>query len=112
MLLEDGHCLREQALEVCQTMNHQHNNGFHATSLETLRQMVAAGNGITLLPALAVNKNPSIVVKPITKQKAFRIVGMLWRKQSIRTKCCGVIAELVIQHFKKCLFTSKSSCFL
>lgn len=101
LLLEDGHCLRDQALEVCQTMHHQNNHGFHATSLETLRQMVVAGNGITLLPALAVDKNPSVAVKPINKQKAFRLIGMLWRKQSIRIKCCEIIAESITQHFKK-----------
>src|SRR6185436_16694679 len=54
LLLEDGHCLRDQALAVCAMAGAGEKDGFRATSLETLRQMVAAGVGITLLPLLAV----------------------------------------------------------
>ena len=54
LLLEDGHCLRDQALEVCSRVG-MHGVDFSATSLETLRQMVVAGLGITLLPELAVD---------------------------------------------------------
>jgi len=68
LLLEDGHCLRDQALEVCQLAGASEKSGFRATSLETLRQMVAANVGITLLPMLAV--------KPPVPQ------GMVWRKSS------------------------------
>ncbi|RZA31132.1 MAG: LysR family transcriptional regulator, partial [Lysobacteraceae bacterium] len=53
LLLEDGHCLREQALEVCRLSGANEKSEFRATSLETLRQMVAANGGITLLPILA-----------------------------------------------------------
>ena len=52
LLLEEGHCLRNQALEVCERAGTEEQD-FRATSLETLRQMVAAGFGITLLPRLA-----------------------------------------------------------
>ena len=54
LLLEEGHCLRDQALAVCQLAGAAERSGFRATSLETLRQMVAAGVGVTLLPELAV----------------------------------------------------------
>ena len=54
LLLEDGHCLRDQALDVCRLSGANEKSGFRATSLETLRQMVAAGVGVTLLPALSV----------------------------------------------------------
>ncbi len=54
LLLEEGHCLRDQALDVCHMAGADERDGFRATSLETLRQMVAAGVGITLLPMLAV----------------------------------------------------------
>src|SRR6201999_2081291 len=54
LLLEDGHCLRDQALEVCSRVDVREPEDFRATSLETLRQMVVAGLGITLLPELAV----------------------------------------------------------
>lgn len=103
LLLEDGHCLRDQALEVCQSVNMRENTGFHATSLETLRQMVASGSGVTLLPTLAVGKNTNITIKPIAKQKAFRTIGMLWRKQSVREKCCNEIVKLVTETMKKVL---------
>ncbi len=53
LLLEDGHCLRDQALEVCSRIRVNEEEDYRATSLETLRQMVAAGHGITLLPHLA-----------------------------------------------------------
>ena len=53
LLLEDGHCLRDQALEVCSRIRVNEEQDYRATSLETLRQMVAAGHGITLLPELA-----------------------------------------------------------
>ena len=54
LLLEDGHCLRDQALSVCHIVGAVEREGFRATSLETLRQMVAAGVAVTLLPMLAV----------------------------------------------------------
>ena len=50
LLLEDGHCLRDQALAVCARSGVQEKQDFRATSIETLRQMVAAGAGVTLLP--------------------------------------------------------------
>ena len=53
LLLEDGHCLRDQALAVCARSGVHEKQDFRATSIETLRQMVAAGAGVTLLPALA-----------------------------------------------------------
>ena len=55
ILLEDGHCLRDQALDVCRLAGASERRNFRATSLETLRQMVAAGVGVTLLPQLAVS---------------------------------------------------------
>lgn len=55
LLLEEGHCLRDQALSVCQSIGAVERAGFRATSLETLRQMVATDVGVTLLPRLAVS---------------------------------------------------------
>ena len=54
LLLEEGHCLRDQALEVCAHIGTEE-QAFRATSLETLRQMVASGLGLTLLPELAAD---------------------------------------------------------
>ena len=86
LLLEDGHCLRDQALEVCHLAGAVERSGFRATSLETLRQMVAANVGITLLPVTAV-KPP---VAPLDNlhliefkgQPPSRRVAMVWRKSS------------------------------
>ncbi|MDX1919933.1 MAG: LysR substrate-binding domain-containing protein, partial [Candidatus Caenarcaniphilales bacterium] len=60
LLLEDGHCLRNQALEVCFTSGASEQQEFRATSLETLRQMIAIGGGITLMPEIALQENEGI----------------------------------------------------
>ncbi len=86
LLLEDGHCLREQALDVCHMAGAREKSGFRATSLETLRQMVAAEVGITLLPTLAVQ--PPVVQAPNVHLVEFRghaphrRIAMLWRTTS------------------------------
>ena len=86
LLLEDGHCLRDQALEVCQLSGAGEKSGFRATSLETLRQMVAANVGITLLPALAVKppvaRSESIHLMQFRGDAPSRRIAMLWRKSS------------------------------
>ncbi len=86
LLLEDGHCLRDQALEVCHLAGASERSGFRATSLETLRQMVAANVGITLLPAMAV-KPPVAAVENLhliefKGHPPSRRVAMVWRKSS------------------------------
>lgn len=58
VLLEDGHCLRDQALDTCPSNRRGHVRQFHATSIETLRHLVASGLGYTLLPKLAVRERP------------------------------------------------------
>jgi LysR family hydrogen peroxide-inducible transcriptional activator len=86
LLLEEGHCLRDQALEVCGLAGSGEKEGFRATSLETLRQMVAAGVGMTLLPMLAVK--PPVPVSGNIRLLAFRDpppsrrLGMFWRRSS------------------------------
>ena len=85
LLLEDGHCLRDQALEVCSLAGAGEKEGFRATSLETLRQMVAAGVGITLLPLLAVQ--PPVPPSPDIALVGFRDpphrrLALAWRRSS------------------------------
>ena len=86
LLLEDGHCLRDQALEVCSLAGAGEKEGFRATSLETLRQMVAAGVGITLLPMLAVTppvpNSPSIKLLSFKAPPPTRRLAMVWRRSS------------------------------
>ena len=86
LLLEEGHCLRDQALDVCRMSGADERDGFRATSLETLRQMVAAGVGITLLPTLAVQ--PPVPTSDDIRLLAFqgdaphRQIAMVWRRSS------------------------------
>lgn len=83
LLLEDGHCLSEQTMEVCAWVGAQKFNTFRATSMETLRQMVGAGLGVTLVPELAVpaQKQSDIVYRPISNNPVpKRTIGLFWRK--------------------------------
>ncbi len=86
LLLEDGHCLRDQALAVCQLAGAAERTGFRATSLETLRHMVAAGVGMTLLPRLSVQPpvaaSDSIVLLPFASPSPQRRIALMWRKTS------------------------------
>ena len=86
LLLEEGHCLRDQALDVCHMAGADERDGFRATSLETLRQMVAAGVGITLLPVLAVQPpvpvSGDIQLLPFQGEAPHRRIAMVWRRSS------------------------------
>jgi LysR family hydrogen peroxide-inducible transcriptional activator len=86
LLLEEGHCLRDQALDVCRLAGANERDGFRATSLETLRQMVAAGVGITLLPMLAVQPpvppSPDIHLLSFRGKPPSREIAMVWRRSS------------------------------
>ncbi|MGI6246077.1 MAG: LysR substrate-binding domain-containing protein [Pseudochelatococcus sp.] len=86
MLLEDGHCLREHALEVCRLSGGGEQASFRATSLETLRQMVMAGSGLTLLPQLAAQSPyphaDRIRLLRFADSTPGRRIAMFWRKSS------------------------------
>jgi LysR family hydrogen peroxide-inducible transcriptional activator len=112
LLLEDGHCLREQALDVCALSGASEKEGFRATSLETLRQMVAAGVGITLLPILAVQapvpKSPFIRLLAFKNPPPTRKISLFWRKSTVRS---AFIKDLGQQfcHLPKSLFEMKAT---
>ena len=86
LLLEEGHCLREHALEVCTLAGAQERVDFHASSMETLRQMVAADVGITLMPLLAVKPpiaaTENLVTKPFNGKAPYRSIALAWRNSS------------------------------
>lgn len=82
LLLEEGHCLREQALSFCQTARATDNKRFQATSLETLRHMVISGIGITLMPKLACQANPHLTYIPFSQPTPKRTIGLVWRSSS------------------------------
>ena len=99
LLLEEGHCLRDQALEVCSRVGAGENQDFRATSLETLRQMVATGAGITLLPELATQgaygDARGVVVLPFAKPVPVRQVGAVWRKTTARRPVIDAVCKLI-----------------
>jgi len=98
LLLEEGHCLRDQALEVCQLAGAGEKSGFRATSLETLRQMVAANVGVTLLPTLAVKPpvahSNDIHLIEFRGHAPSRRIAMVWRKSSAMAPFLKRLAEL------------------
>ncbi|OYY77094.1 MAG: DNA-binding transcriptional regulator OxyR, partial [Hydrogenophilales bacterium 16-62-9] len=86
LLLDEGHCLRDQALDVCGARSPGREE-VRATSLETLRQMVGMGLGVTLLPALSVDAGPrigkkSVEIRPFRKPVPGRTIGLVWRKRA------------------------------
>ena len=102
LLLEDGHCLRDQALEVCSRAGVREQQDFRGTSLETLRQMVATGAGVTLLPELAgrgaYRSARGVVLRPFAKPAPVRHVGALWRKSSARLAAIDALCALIAEH--------------
>lgn len=99
MLLEDGHCLRDQALEVCALAGVAEDQEFRATGLETLRQMVAANAGITLIPALAIDRPAShaddVVAIPFKNTAPSRQIAAIWRTTSARVAAIERVCETV-----------------
>jgi len=102
LLLEEGHCLRDQALDVCRLSGASEKEGFRATSLETLRQMVAAHVGVTLMPSLSVQppvpRSDALTLLPFRERGPSRRVAMVWRKRSAMSgfleKLAGTIKAL------------------
>ena len=103
LLLEDGHCLRDQALAACRLARVREAPDFRATSLETLRQMVAAGVGITLLPSLAVEqqdaRSPGMFLRRFKDPEPSRTIAAAWRPGCAREETinnvCKAIATLM-----------------
>ncbi len=99
LLLEDGHCMRDQALSVCRLTGAAEMAGFRATSLETLRQMVAAGVGVTLLPELAVRPpvpaSDGIRLLRFAEPIPRRRIAMFWRETSVYGTLLPEVAAVV-----------------
>jgi LysR family transcriptional regulator, hydrogen peroxide-inducible genes activator len=99
LLLEDGHCLRDQALAVCHRIDPRRLRSFGATSLSTVLQLVAAGQGITLVPQLAVDAglmtDPRLALIRFAEPTPHRTVGLAWRRNSPREGDFRALAELV-----------------
>ncbi len=99
LLLEDGHCLRDQAMDICSRADLDEDQDYRATSLETLRQMVAAGMGVTLLPELSAigpfASEKSVLIKPFPKPVPGRVIGAVWRKSSTRSAAIKAVNEVI-----------------
>ena len=113
LLLEDGHCLRDQALAVCGLPQPRGSEDFRGSSLETLRQMVAAGVGCTLLPALAADaagtggtkltstklaSQELIELRPFAAPVPSRTIGLAARRGFPRMEMVRAFAELIKRH--------------
>ena len=97
ILLEDGHCLRDQALSACNIEAPKGDDVFAATSLHTLVQMVSSGLGVSFLPEMAVRAGladaPGVVVRPIAARAPRREIVVAWRTGSSRAAEARLLPE-------------------
>jgi len=107
LLLADGHCLRGQALAACGRLGDNDDvdegiDDFRAVSLETICQLVAAGFGCTLLPALAAlqqqRPQPSFVIRPLQSPNDSRRVGLVWRRGYPKAQELALLGGLIIDN--------------
>jgi len=103
LLLEDGHCLRDHALQACRLAAERVNSPFQATSLHTLVQMVANGIGITLLPEMAcaggMLDGLPVATRPLGSDAPTRSIALVWRRSSARADEFRLIGEMVRERF-------------
>jgi LysR family transcriptional regulator, hydrogen peroxide-inducible genes activator len=100
LLLEEGHCLRDQALTYCSLQNVDAVNTFGATSLSTIVEMVSAGLGITLLPEICVgveSRSRDLKIIRFAEPEPSRTLGLAWRKSSPRGDDFKALADLVAE---------------
>ncbi|MCP1198405.1 hydrogen peroxide-inducible genes activator [Notoacmeibacter sp. MSK16QG-6] len=96
LLLAEGHCLRDQALDVCGAHQGHRAADLEATSMATLLQMVACGLGVTLLPEMAVPSeigNSALRIVPFSDPQPERTIGLIWRTGSARQQDADRLAE-------------------
>ena len=97
LLLEEGHCLRDQSLEVCHLTGLEEED-VRATGLETLRQMVKAGTGITFMPEIAIQKGErGIKYIPFKSPAPTRRIGIVYRKTMTRKEVIEKISEIIMK---------------
>lgn len=98
LLLEEGHCFRDQALSFCNMQSSPPREALDANSLSTLVQMVSAGLGVTLIPEMAVpleTRSACVTVSRFEDPQPFRTIGMIWRKASPLTAQIKQLSEVV-----------------
>lgn len=102
LLLAEGHCLRDQALAICKATGRDGHGDFSATSLETIRQMVATGMGTTLLPAMACGdfRSRGISLRPLHGAIGRRI-GLAWRRSYPKVGDLRLLAKTLRKHLPR-----------
>lgn len=104
LLLEEGHCLRDQALTYCNLQQVDAVNTFGASSLATIVEMVSAGYGITLLPELSIcieERGRDITLVRFVEPEPSRTIGLVWRSTSPRTTDFEELGRLVTKAWKE-----------
>jgi LysR family transcriptional regulator, hydrogen peroxide-inducible genes activator len=104
LLLKDGHCLRDHALEACHLADRRVTEGFEATSLPTLVQMVDNGLGTTLLPTLAIDagllNGTNVVTRRLLPNDPARKIGLIWRRGTGRRNEFRLLAKEIAERAK------------
>ena len=99
LLLEEGHCLRDQALSFCEQAGASELGDFRASSLTTLVQMVSGGLGLTLIPRMAVKvetrSGRQMSIIPFGAGGPTRTIGLAWRKSSVRKPEYRLLGEAI-----------------
>ncbi|MCF6353997.1 MAG: hydrogen peroxide-inducible genes activator [Candidatus Polarisedimenticolaceae bacterium] len=97
LLLEEGHCFRDHALSACQMQNLRYSAVFQGTSLYTLIQMVAGGQGITFIPEMAIGsewmRQSSISFRPLSERGPHRQISLVWRPGFYRKQDLHLLAK-------------------
>ena len=99
LVLEPGHRLRDQVIQICEESQATVLTGYEGTSLDAIRQMVAAGMGIAFLPSLYVRSEvrpgTGVIVRPIRKRPPSRTIGLVWRRNTARQDELLEIANMI-----------------
>lgn len=112
LLLEEGHCLREQALSVCKAASKRSLVNFGATSMTTLLQMVSNDMGMTLIPELAIETETArtpIRIVPFADPAPSREIGLVWRRSSPRRADMEALAEAIMASREKAPVTTRGA---
>jgi LysR family hydrogen peroxide-inducible transcriptional activator len=109
LLLEEGHCLRDQALAVCSNVKQRQLVNYGATSMATLLQMVSHGMGLTLIPEIAVrteaNRN-NVRIIAFADPEPSREIGLIWRKQSERRDDFEALAVSIVDCSRRLMISA------
>ncbi len=104
LLLEEGHCMRDQALALCSLPSQRQLVKYGATSMTTLLQMVSHGMGLTLIPEIAVRaeaRSNHMRIVPFDGEQPKREIALFWRRQSMRRKDFNALADCIVESAQK-----------